>query len=285
MISDVRRILTFCYYRTGISLENIILLTDLKPNKFTVQSINLQLQEKAQRHLKKKGIEAEINTKLKFGVWLKSYNLDMILENSLLTNDNILEYAYLLTNYICINGLESFKENFQENIIGSKDLLIYFSCHGISSQKNVSMLIPSSNNDLGTETFHYKDFRLFFNKELIGINTIILFDCCYSEKFCPEINENILFIGSTLKNQTCGFYGMRDSKQMIGSLFTHYLLKELRTINSDAMIEELLEKIDKEIIKYRRKKYKTDQNIYWKSIKSQFPDWLFTFSPKIIWSN
>ncbi len=294
VISDIRRIVTFSLFKTHVLPINITLLTDLKPNKERIRQLNEKFQMKAKKHLEKKGTECEIDLAMKTGTWLSSYKLDMIPTLHELDNENILEYIYLFCNYIPIDGLMNFQLQLTESVQNAKQLLLYFTCHGVSFNKNIALIIPTANEE---ELMPYRAFREFLNYILQDTNTVILFDCCYSEKFCPVINDNIIFIGSTLRDQTCGFYTLRDSKNQIGSLFTHFLLQELRELRTlrevselekvdDISLNEQIEKIEKQIISYRRKKFKSDQNIYLKTKINFFPDWLFSENNnnKINWS-
>ncbi len=52
-------------------------------------------------------------------------------------------------------------------------------------------------------------------------------------------------------------------------------ISELEKVD-DISLNEQIEKIEKQIISYRRKKFKSDQNIYLKTKVNFFPDWVFS---------
>lgn len=278
LITDIRRMISFCLYKTGILPENITLITDCSCDKEQAKRYNLEYQTKAIKHLNRIKKDAEIDLRMKTGKWLKQYDLDMIYE---LTDRNILEYCYLFVNYIFISGKEDYIEKLKIYSENTSELLLYFSCHGIKSQNKTYLAIPCQ-DCIASELISSTQFREKLSEMCKNKNTVVFFDACYSEKFCPKEN-NILFIGSTHKNETCGFYSLHD--KIAGSLFTHYLIRVLREVKRDEKCSlEILNKIRDDILTYRRGKYKTDQNIYIWSTEKEFPNWLFTNELSLTWS-
>ncbi len=169
------------------------------------------------------------------------------------------EEIEVLTDYISI--IPSTKVSGREEVLNrlkrflSQDLegkkMVYISGHALreKTRKRVKMLLPNSKQIQATK------IQEMFSKVTEGTGeTTILLDICHSESFMIR-RPALTFVGATRIGQTCGFHKDED---MSGSLFSYYLIHELRKGERD--LDQIM-KIDRKVNKIRRRFQKQDQNV------------------------
>ena len=167
----------------------------------------------------------------------------------------------------------------------AEPLFFYLTGHGIriispkGKVQNVSLIIPSKNNSQG-ELIPSNGVQKILS--YMPTETICIMDCCYSQRFCPSrLGHEQIFIGSTLKNQTCGFYS--SSESFSGSLFSHALFKHLRMIHTKKQARvHLLENIEDDILSYRVGQQKAPQEIFIHTTTEYLFPWLYEKSPVLL---
>lgn len=286
--TDARKVLTYLIGTLKIPLTNIIFITDILPDSYKIEELNVNFQEKIIQYLGNPNIHKNLNYyPLR---WLeeicKEYNLNKnnILDSTLpiLRTSSIIEYVYLFTKFYLINGKEHYlnliRDCFNSLSINSK-LIFYFTGHAYKTENTskISLVVPDK--QLQSASYIPSSTIVALLQSIHeSIDVVYIFDCCYAEIFLiaqngyrfgkngklfavsetSNISSNKFFIGSTLKNQTCGFYN--DDTIDDGSLFTHFLFKYLQIAKSRFLLE-LYKNVEIQIEKYRYNQSKGMQNM------------------------
>lgn len=214
-------------------------------------------------------------------------------------NASIVEFASLFTKFALITGPQHYQNVLNTIFVKPvSHLFFYYTGHGIkfyanptSSKYDVSLVIPdqaSAPENVGF--FSQKQLQKCFNRILTNTNAFIVFDCCHAERLLQlplKGNSQIIYLSSTQKDQTCGFY---NSKRECGSVYTYYLMKFLDLVANRLQksckeryivkfhLAQLYDHVEEKVNKYRLSSGKPPQNMFVNlsnSKISHLPDWLF----------
>ena len=330
--ADLRRVLTYSFNHLKNSLEHTSIITDILPEKYKIDEVNLSFQHEVisfltdtYSHLK----GATPNTNLFPLKWLYQFCQEHKLDypeiygrvkteiTPVIRTSNVIEFAYLFTKFTLISGKHEFTDLLRKKLSDiplKTKLLFYFTGHAIkktstkesgkvcSDVETVYMLIPNKNH--GSSFVADSAIRDIFRVLKTTIEVFFILDCCYSQQFIDTVykttfsshgnqvlfenitdkiilNEdvdNIFYIGSTLGDQTCGFYSVSPEE---GSVFTFFLLKYMNEIVNNKLqnsVAQLYQSVEKPIFKYRKSKEEPKQNIILCKNNNNFtklPSWLF----------
>ena len=224
-----------------------------------------------------------------------------------INNHNVIEFVSLFTNFIQIRGGVHYEQSINSifsTLPHSTNLFFYYTGHGvrfidvynnIQIVHDVRLVIPSYHGSIDFYSRHtlQRSFAML-NSET---SCIVIIDCCHGEnllelpltfkadgklkhsseqRLSNKYDSSIIYLSSTIQGQTCGFY--IDDKDS-GSLFTHYLIKTLKTTSLNTeRINKIHSDIEQKIHKYRIRTGKTPQNIvisYSHDKNKYLPQWLF----------
>ncbi|AYV86020.1 MAG: hypothetical protein Solivirus3_20 [Solivirus sp.] len=171
----------------------------------------------------------------------------------------------ILTDYessfpsVKITGERDFRERLSNFCSREGEpLFLYISAHSMryvrrenKRVQKIKMILPGSS---GEDKISSRTIQNIFKR--ITVPTIILLDICHSESLMI-VPERGIAIGATRIGQTCGFH---KNPLKHGSLFSDFLVRELRQISSPAEIKKLY-RIDKRIDRIRKQYQKSPQNI------------------------
>lgn len=258
--SDLKKVISFALSKVKCKLQNIIVITDLDPNKKIVQEINEEIKLSSKR------------MKPKF------------------RSNNILEFISIFT---CFHKLDSAKEYYNllqdlfHKINPGDELFFYFTGHGIrfveeDKIKGFAIVVQGEN---GTgEYISSEKMQHLINLLPNNIKGLIVLDCCNSSElislgyeYHPNGNitfpsrsqskdHKLVFLASCKSDQTCGFYE-NEIENKYGSLFTHYLLPHIKKPKFSFM--KIFTQVGKLVLDYRQNNGKPPQNI---TIQMSSPD-------------
>ncbi len=319
--SDLRRILAFSHNQIGSSLKDIYVLTDIVPDEKICNEIIRDFQEEVTKSLKSRKVcldtqllnRSQIYRKRPLE-WLEyllkilaiSHVFEPLIQEILpiIRRESSVEFASLFTNFALIFGKQEYEECLAEIFQRSmKHLFFYYSGHGVRlidlHEHELSLAIPTQT--MHPQYYSRKALQKCFQKYLHSIDTIVVFDCCYGEKFleqpyqigflsndCFRRNtshiqaESMIYLSGTRSYQTCGFY--KDPKEF-SSLYTYYFLKYLNKISTEIRLGKdsrelcrLHVEVENRVQEYRRHTGKEPQNMLIglsNSNINRLPKWLF----------
>lgn len=240
---DIYNIINYALTHLQVYISGIYIITDKYPDKDKLRSLEDTLNQLAIKNMSETWIE-----------WL--YRNNYIIYNNLsqiLSKNNAIEFTYLLCQYQYVyTGIKEYMY-YLENITkkSSNKIIYYYTGHGLYQH----LMIPIYNH------VELLDAHILANmlKPLINKKDVfMIYDCCYSESIIKSLgkllNKNIILIGSTRSDQTCGFM------ENAGSLFSYYLFELLKKVNK--ITKNDIIKLDTEICLYRKNRNKPNQNIY-----------------------
>jgi hypothetical protein len=294
--SDVRKILSFSHNQIGCSLDNIYVMTDIKPLKTIQNEILNDFCSEVTEYLTELGlffgsyheISIDYLKKIKMSPtqWLsnlcsqlisgkKADNLYKEIMRTILPvirTCNIIEFASLFANLIIINGKSHF-DRILNTIFNKKisNVFFYYTGHGIKLDE-ICLIIPR--NNATAEFYTQKELQARFDHILNNMPSFIVFDCCHGHnllKLPKDKHIESIYLSSTSHNQTCGFYIPKS-----GSLFTYYLMQFLNKCCKTSLSG--LQQIESQIQEYRKSHKKKPQNISMilsNDNMTHFPSWLF----------
>ena len=338
--ADLRRVLTYSFNHLKNSLERTSIITDILPEKYKIDEVNLSFQHEVISFLADSGLinaGASPNTNLFPLKWLYQFCQEHKLDykeiyarvkteiTPVIRTSNVIEFAYLFTKFTLISGKHEFTDLLQRKLSEiplKTKLLFYFTGHAIkrtrtkeankvcSDVETVYMLIPNKNH--GSSFIADSVIRDILRSLKTTVQVFFILDCCYSQQFIDTVYkttfsnhgnqvlfenvgasmdkiildediDNIFYIGSTLGDQTCGFYSVSPEE---GSVFTFFLLKYMNEIvlrKSENSVSQLYQSVEKPILKYRKSKEEPKQNIILcknnnfaaTSLAAALPGWLF----------
>lgn len=218
--SDLKRILSFSLDQTGCSLEDIYVITDMKPDLQIRNEIIQEFKEEVIDYLKQIGYDvANIESFEKNPVrWLEKicgmltsskskYTLfDSVISNLLpiLRTSNVVEFSSLFVNFVQISGKDHYdrtirkifrtthpKTSNQSSLLKyycSKNLFFYYTGHGVrhwSDRQGVfsikDICLVIPGLEGTSEVYSRSLLREAFRQISPNTSSFIVFDCCYSE--------------------------------------------------------------------------------------------------------
>ena len=303
---DLRKSVCHSINKMGVLPENIYVLTDLNPKREIINNMFLNYKSNVMYLLQKKGFQGDTPTDNNAKQWLlkvvtsaseqleiSKEDMFVYLNKSILPKLNsqcVLEYTILFCNFIYINQSGLYEKSLQKFVsyIKSNDkLFFYYSGHGIRKQGKPYLQIPICPEQI--DLIEPRKIHRILSLLPEGSEAIIVFDCCHSEYFSTlkikipipvkqfmvsnreNIKAKIIFIGSSLFNETCGFFKNPKNGEY-SSVFSQFFFG---TSLQGSL--NMLNRLNSVVNIYRRSVQKPQQNIALyvsdQSIKTFFP-WL-----------
>lgn len=279
--ADVRKVLTYTLNNLKIPISNTKFITDILPETYKIEELNMNFQDKIIKYLGNHNVRRNLNSYPLS--WLENicrefnYNMREILNNTLpiIRSPSVIEFMYLFAEFNLVNGKEQYVNtitNAFNKLENDSKLFFYFTGHAYRTDNGtkISMVIPNRQS-LSASYIESSIIMTLLDSIHESIDVCYILDCCYSEMFISTIyklkfgkngklynnisrTENLyldkvkkFYIGSTLRNQTCGFYNDETEE---GSVFTHFLFKYLQEPKSEFIID-LYKTVEVPVEKYR----------------------------------